>query len=175
MSLVFQLETVDQCWNEFLVLAKLHWEGTKSYRRHDGFNLSYERYAQCNQSGFFQFIIARDGPRMAGYFGFYLTQSMHSQKPILVEDLFFLHPDYRGGRNALRYMQHIEQWALGHGVQEILCSCEAENMSGIHKLLTHLDFAPVIMQYSKTIASPSADSAQPDLNEAEHVRTGATA
>lgn len=149
MSLTFQVESVSQCWNEVMVLAQQHWAGTRSYRRHEPFNPSFERYNACNQSGFFQLCTARDGAVMAGYFGVYLTTSMHSQQPMAVEDTFFLAPSYRGGRNALRFLRFIEAQCQHWGVQELLFSCEADNETGIQGLLKRLDFSPVIMQYAK--------------------------
>lgn len=156
--LTFAVESIDGCWDEFMELARLHWEGTKSYRRHEPFNLSRERYKSYEDIQFYRFMTARDGARLAGYVGVYITQSMHSQKPMATEDLFFLHPDYRGGRNALRFIQYLEKQCLGWGAQELLFSCEADNSSGIHRLLTFLDFTPVIMQYSKQFSHHGADS-----------------
>ncbi len=161
MSLVFAIEPVEKVWNEVMILAQQHWAGTHSYRRHEPFNPSFERYQVCNQSGFFQLFTARDGQHLAAYFGCYLTQSMHSQNLMLTEDTFFLHPDYRGGRNALRFLKHIEAQARQWGVKEIMFSCEIDNETGIQGLLKHLDFHPVIMQYAKQLAvsSPGSDTA----------------
>jgi hypothetical protein len=59
MSLVFTIEPVEQCWNEVMVLAEQHWAGTKSYRRHEPFQPSFERYQACNVAGYFQLFTAR--------------------------------------------------------------------------------------------------------------------
>lgn len=152
MSLTFQEEPVRACWDEAYQLARLHAEGTQGYRRSEPFNPKLERYEACEQMGMYHLLTARDGPRLAGYFGVYLTDSMHSQLPILVEDTFFLHPDYRKGRNAIRFIQFIEAWARAHQVQEILFSCEIDNPT-INVLLGHLAYKPVIVQYSKRLAS----------------------
>lgn len=171
MSLTFHAESVERCWDELYPLAQAHWASTESYRRHEPFNPSRERYVGYHRMGYFHLLTARDGTRLVGYFGLYLTDSMHSQLKMATEDTFYLHPDYRGGRNALRMMAFMEDYCRSHGVHELLFSCEADNTSGIHRMLLHLDYTPVIMQYNKTLDSPCADSAQPDLLEAEHVRT----
>ena len=149
--LTFQIEPVERVWNEVMELANLHWDSTKSYRRHYPFNPSFERYQQCNQNGFFQLLTARDGARLAGYFGVYLSQSMHSQHWMMTEDTFFLHPDYRGGTTALRFLKHIEQQARAWGVVEIMFSCEQDNETGIQRLLKLLAYEPVIVQFSKQL------------------------
>jgi GNAT superfamily N-acetyltransferase len=168
--MTLQLERVEQVWNEVMALAALHWQGTKTYRRHYPFSPSYERYKACNESGFYQLITARNEQgQLVGYFGLYLSRSMHSQHLMLTEDTFFLHPDYRGGRYALRFLQHIEQQAKQWGVEEIMFSCEDDNQSGIKKLLLHLEYEPVITQFSKRLSSPRADSAVSESTEAAHV------
>ena len=122
MRLTFQEETVESCWDELYPLALTHWNGTTSYRRHEPFNPSRQRYADFNRCGFFKLLTARDGARLAGYVGLYVTNSMHSQKKMATEDTFFLHPDYRGGRNAFRFLTYIEGFCRSQGVEELLFS-----------------------------------------------------
>lgn len=135
-------------------LAEQHWAGTKSYRRHEPFVPSFDRYHSANVTGYFQLMTARDHGRLVGYFGVYITPSMHSQKLMATEDTFFLHPDYRGGRTALRFLKQIEDQCRSWGVQEMMFSCEIDNETGIKGLLTYLGFSPVIIQYSKRIGDP---------------------
>jgi len=148
MSLTFQIEPIAQAWNELMVLVSEHWAGTKSYRRHEPLNPSYERYKACNESGFLVFFTARDRERLAGYFILYLTTSMHSQLSMAVEDTFFLSPPYRGGTNAYRFLKMVKAQCQAWGVHEILFSCEIDNETGIQGLLKKLDFIPVIVQHS---------------------------
>lgn len=170
MSLTFQLELVETVWNEVMVLAELHWRGTTGFRRHEPFDPSFARYQACNASGFFQLFTARDGPRLAGYFGMYLSPSMHSQRLMATEDTFYLHPDSRKGTNALRFIKHIEAQCRVWGVQEILFSCEIDNPVA-NRLLERLDYQPVIMQYRKHLSlSPRADSAHmPHIEDCANV------
>lgn len=149
--LTFAIEPVERVWNQVMELAAIHWAGTKSYRRHYPFQPSYDRYKACNDSGFFQLMTARDGDKLVGYFGLYLSQSMHSQHLMLTEDVLFIHPDYRGGTTALRFLRQIEKQARVWGVVEIMFSCEQDNETGIQGLLKLLDYKPVIVQFSKQL------------------------
>jgi GNAT superfamily N-acetyltransferase len=170
MSLVLAIEPVSSTWNEVMVLANQHWAGTKSYRRHEPFNPSFERYNACNQSGFFQLFTARDQGVLVGYFGVYITDSMHSQKRMATEDTFFLEPSHRGGRNALRFLRFIEKQCAEWGVKEIMFSCEIDNETGIQGLLKFVDYSPVIMQYSKQLTvSTSPDRAHDSSAEVSDV------
>ena len=168
MSLVFTIEPVSKVWNEVMVLANEHWAGTRTYRRHEPFQPSFERYNACNEGGYFTLFTARDAGKMVGYFGVYVSPSMHSQKLMATEDTFFLHPDYRGGRNAFRFLNHIEEYLKGRGVDEIMFSCEIDNQTGIKGLLEYLGYQPVIQQYSKHLSKEPATL--PD-REAYHVRS----
>lgn len=155
-------------WDEVVPLAKAHWEGTKSFRRHEPFAPSFERYRQANDQGYFFGFTARDKGRLIGYFGIYVMPSMHSQLLMATEDTFFIHPDYRDGFNAIRFIKHVERQLAAAGVHEILFSCEADNPVA-HKLLTFLRYEPVIQQYRKLL-SPRADSAPPLTQESNDVR-----
>jgi L-amino acid N-acyltransferase YncA len=158
--IALQVESVAQCWDELEPLASSHWASTKSYRRHEPFNPDKARYLQFNEMGYFHLITARDAGKLIGYFGLYITTSMHSQLRMATEDTFFIHPDYRQGRLALRVLKYIENYCQLLGVHELLFSCEIENKSGITGLLDRLGFHETIRQYSKHLAPPpSADSA----------------
>lgn len=157
--LTFQIEPVEHAWNQVMELAVVHWAGTKSYRRHYPFNPILQRFAAIERVGMYRLFTARDGEKLVGYFGVYLAASMHSQHRMATEDTFFLHPDYRGGRNAIRFLKHIEAQCREWGVEEIMFSCEQDNETGIQGLLKLLDYQPVIMQFSKQLQPiPSADS-----------------
>jgi hypothetical protein len=150
----FSLEPVATCWDEVMSLAREHWAGTQTYRRHEPFCPSRERYESMNKQGYFFLFTARDQGALVGYFGVYITPSMHSQLLTATEDTFFLSPACRNGRTALRFLLYVEAFCQERGVHEILFSCEVDNNSGIHGLLTALKYRPVIQMYSKLLDKP---------------------
>ena len=154
-----QVESVERCWGELAPLTAAHHAGTRSYRRHEPYNPDKRRYVQYNEMGFFHLITARDGGRLIGYFGVYVTPSMHSQLMMATEDTFFIHPDYRQGRLAVRMIRYVESYLQTLGVREILFSCEIDNTSGISRILGFLDYEPVIVQHRKRLSQPGTDSA----------------
>ncbi len=171
--LTFQLEPVERVWNQVMELAAIHWAGTKSYRRHYPFHPQFDRFQHLEQVGMFHCCTARDGEKLVGYFGLYLSQSMDSQHWMITEHTMFLHPDYRGGTNAIRYIKHILKQAREWGVVEVLFSHEIDNETGINRILEYLDFKRVIVQYSLQLQPiPCADSANMTPTE-EHVDVGA--
>jgi len=171
--LMFHEERVKDVWHEIYPLAQQHHQSTQNYKRHEPFNPSRERYVHYNESGFFRLITARAHGVLVGYFGVYLTDSMHSQRPMMTEDTFYLDPAYRGGRNALRFLKFIEEHFQQAVPVEVLFSCEIDNQSGIHKLLDYLEYTPVVVVRSKYLP-PRADSAPTLSVEAAHVSDHAT-
>lgn len=170
--LTFQEETVRQCWGELYPLAQEHHASTENYKRHEPFNPDPYRYIRYNEAGMFRLLTARDDERLVGYFGVYITESMHSQRPIATEDTFYLAPSHRGGRNALRFLGYVETYLRkfanpGEPV-EVMFSCEDDNRTGIKKILQYLAYTPVITVYSKYL-STSADSAIDSPTESSHV------
>lgn len=168
MSVTIQPELVRDCWDEAAALLKHHWEGTATYRRHEPFNPDKSRYIAYNDMGFLHLLTAREDGKLIGYFVVYVTESMHSQIKMATEDTFYIHPDHRYGRLALRFLKYIESYLAELGVKDILFSCEIENTTGIKRLLDYLGYQPVIVQYNKHL-SPRADSAPSDQTEVAHV------
>lgn len=167
--IAFACEPISAIWDEVLPLAREHWEGTKSFRRHEPFAPSKERYQAANEQGYFFAFTARDKGKLVGYFGMYVTPSMHSQLLTATEDTFFIHPDYRDGFNAIRFIKHVERALTNAGVHEILFSCEMDNAVA-NRLLQFLKYDPAIQQYRKVL-SPCADSAPSVTMEATDVCT----
>ena len=154
-----QPERVASCWDEIDALARMHHAGTSSYRRHEPYNPDKQRYFINNNNGFFHLMTARDEGKLVGYFGLYIMPSMHSQLLTATEDTFFIHPDYRQGRLAIRMLRAVEQLCRDRQVHELLFSCEMDNTRGIKGLLGLLDYEPVIVQYRKRLPQPGTDSA----------------
>ena len=172
--LTFAIESLERCWNEIMVVASQHWHETEGFRRGEVFCPSFERYIQCEKIGFFLMFTARDGEKLAGYAGMYVTQSMHSQAVISVEDQWFLLPEYRKGRNALAFVKYVEGELAGRGVTAMQMSAKISN--GIGKILAYLDYEPVSVVYFKSIGR--ADSAQVPVTavmERSDVRSESTA
>ena len=173
--IAFSIESLSTCWNEVMALGLQHWSETENFRRGEDFCPSYDRYIQCEQIGFFAMFTARSEGRLVGYAGMYVTQSMHSQATIAVEDTWFLLPDYRKGRNAIRFVKFVESELEARGVTAIMMSAKIANGAG--RILVYLDYKPVSVQHFKTLGR--ADSAKnPPLavtEEAQHVRTSSTA
>lgn len=167
MSFTFHVEHVRDCWDEAYELAREHQAMTQSYRRSEPFNPDKDRFIQYNDAGLFHLLTCRFSGKLVGYLGLYITTSMHSQRRLATEDTFYLSPDYRKGRIALRFLRFMEEYLHRFAPIETLFSCEIDNTTGIHGLMKLLAYKPVITVYSKHF-SPCADSAASHQEVATH-------
>jgi hypothetical protein len=154
LSLTFQIEPLEKCWNEAMVLAHQHWEETEMYRG-QAFSPSFQRYQAYEKGGWFIGFTGRDGEKLGAYAGIYVVPDMHTQEVLATEDAFFMAKEYRGGRNFLRFYQFIEAEIARRGAKRIMFTAPQTNGTG--RLLERLDYQPVSVQYSKSLAR--ADSA----------------
>jgi GNAT superfamily N-acetyltransferase len=130
---------------------------TEEYRHGQGFKPELKRYQQYEDCDWLFMVVVRDGGAAIGYAAIYVTPSMHTQKMIATEDTFFLLPDYRGKGLAVQFVDFVEAEAVRRGAVEIMFTAKAINHVG--KILEHLDYRPVAVQYSKQLSR--ADSAHP--------------
>lgn len=151
-----QIEPLSQCWNEIMNIANEHWKETEKYRHNQPFCPSFERYNQYNEAGWYFMVTVRDEGKLVGYSGNYISQSMHTQQLLCVEDTYFLLEEYRKGRNAIKLYKFVEQEAVKRGAIEMMMTVKITNQAG--RILEYLDFKKVGMQYSKSIGC--ADSAE---------------
>ena len=149
MALIFAKEPIRQCWDEVVALARLHWGETEAYRHGQPFNPDRERYWYYNDIGYHHQYTVRDGGRMVGHGGIYVSQSMHSQLPVAQEDTWFLLPEYRKGRNALNFYKFIEADLRKLGVVEIIVSAKLSNSAG--KIIEYLGYTHTEKLYSKQL------------------------
>ena len=147
--MIFAKESLQQCWDEVIALARLHWNETEAYRHGQPFNPDAERYWHYNDIGYHHQFTVRDGGRLVGHAGMYVSQSMHTQLMVAHEDTWFLLPEYRRGRNAMRFYRYIEDDMRGLGVVEIMVSAKTVNQVG--RLIEYLGYEHTEKLYTKQL------------------------
>lgn len=155
MRLVFALEPLAEVWPAVIALGEMHWNETEKYRHGQPFKPDRERYIYYEREGMFFMFTARDAVNgmLVGNFGVYITESMHTQERIAVEDAMFLHPDYRRGTNAIRFIRHVRDECFKRGVVEIIFTAKNPRVG---RLLRFLTFVPAGEQYSLARGADSA-------------------
>ena len=136
----FQREKLADIWDDVMVLCAMHWEETEQYQSAP-LNPDKERYLEYNEMGYHRQYTARDGEKVVGHLGVYISTSMHTQVSIATEDTWYLMPEYRRGRNAMRFYQFIEEDLRKEGVYEVLM--HAKNANNTARLMEFLGYKPV--------------------------------
>lgn len=155
----FEVEPLQSAWPEIMRLSAEHWMETEAYRHGQGFKPLYSRYAEFAACDWMFVVMVRDGGAAVGYAIIYVTPSMHTQVLVATEDTFFLLPAYRGKGLASDFVRFVEAECIRRGAREIMFTAKAVNHVG--KILEHLDYRPVAVQYSKPLSR--ADSAYPSI------------
>lgn len=147
MSLEFAIEPLATVWDELVANAWEHWQETEMFKRGEAFNPQYERYASYGP----QYIVftARNDGELVGNCGMYITRSMHTQKLVANEDTWFLKPEYRKGRNAIKFYQFVEDDMKQRGVEKITMTAAPYNGAG--RIMEYLGYGLDKYCYSKAL------------------------
>lgn len=168
MNLIFAIEPLTKCWNELMELHAAHWKETEGYRHNQPFAPSFDRYNQYDKAGWFLMFTARDGGKLVGNAGMYITPSMHTQQIIATEDTWFLLPEYRKGRNAVDFYKFVEEECRQRGVVEICMTTKKTNSA--QRILEYLGYELVSYQYSKHLNADSVSRKEiPAIEETVNV------
>jgi len=84
---------------------------------------------------------ARDAQRLVGYNAFFVSRHLHYRDLIVaVNDVFYLHPDYRRGAIPLRFLRYAERQLKERGAHKLAYHFKASNNFG--PLLQRLGYEP---------------------------------
>ena len=145
--IVFGIEPLADVWDEMLVNARLHWNETAMAADGEPFAPSFDRYARYGDA--YTVFTVRDDSRLVGHCGMYVVQSMHTQLPFAVEDTWYLLPEYRKGRNAIRFYQYVEAEMIKRGATK--CTMTAAPDNGACRIMEYLGYKLDCYKYSKAL------------------------
>ena len=147
--MIYSQESLRDAWDEFYALSQNHWHETEMYRNGQELNPDKEKYLHYNDIGYHVLYTARDGDKMIGNCGMYITESMHTQTKMAMEDTIFLLPEYRKGGIAYHFMKFIENDLLNNKkVVEIIQSTKL-NKHNASRLLEKMGFQFFAKMYIK--------------------------
>ena len=146
--LTFRAERFADVLPELHELHKTHWLETEKHRHGLAMNPDYDAMADQERAGQMLQFTARDCDSLVGNLRLYIRTSMHTQTLYAVEDTLYLRPEYRAGRNALRFMQYAEACLRAIGVREIRADTKNTAPAGA-LLMKHMGYQPVATQYVK--------------------------
>lgn len=151
----FQIEKIEDIWDELLENFRLHWKETEGYRHDQPFKPDKDRFFQYSQMGVFHVFTARDDDgKLVGNLTAYTMPSMHTQEMVASEDTMFVLPEYRGKRVFYRLVEFAHNELRKMGVIEIVVTSKVSNPVG--GILERIGYNLVANEYSKSLVG--ADS-----------------
>lgn len=123
--LTYQVEPFSKVWPDAQELLRLHWheiardQDTIPLEPDEAFYLAMERLDAL------LIVTARHGGALVGYHATFIRKHAHYLNSLTgYTDLFFIHKDYRLGRNAWRLFRRVERELAARGVKRMFASCK---------------------------------------------------
>lgn len=129
----FANERMQDIWAEALPLFQLHYQEVGQPDM--VLDPDYDRMKMMEDAGMVYILTARDEDRLVGYAAFIVQRHIHyKQSMVALNDIIWLHPDYRKGRLGMRLIQLSEVALTAKGATKIY----------YHVKLPPHDFGPLL-------------------------------
>lgn len=147
-NLKFAIEPLAYCKNELLGLLPIHDEllNTSGAKMNPDW-VMYDSAASC---GTFYVVTARviDTDQIVGYFWAFLTyHPHHSDMLCAFTDTYFLHPEYRKGRNGMNLIKAAKSLLKDRGARVLYIGVRIDAENDKSKVFEYLGFEPIEMSY----------------------------
>lgn len=153
-NFVYAVERMRDHLDERRALDHSHWQETEGYRHGLGLNMDYTRLLSYEDMGqCLWFTMRRDGELM-GHAYFYLDRSVHTQKLIASEDVIYVKPEARIGRNTLAFGHYWIEAAKRIQVTEVTLTRKLANPRA-ERFFEALHAKPVAVEYVVVIGDQS--------------------
>lgn len=141
-------------WATFIEEAKpllpLHWEELALNKDKVPLDPQYEVYDARDRRGEVMVITLRQVGRLVGYFIGFVAPGLHYRTCLtLTMDIFWTHPDVRGGMGGVRLFRAVEAEARRRGVDRMFFGSKQHKDAS--RLFEFLKMEPVETYYSKWI------------------------
>lgn len=131
-------------------LLSKHWEELALNKDKVPLDPQYDVYAARDDAGQVMVVTLRDAGRLVGYFVGFVAPGLHYQTCLtLTMDIFWTHPDIRGGFGGVRLFRAVEKEAKRRGVHRMFYGSKLHKDAS--RLFEFLKMEPVEMYYSKWI------------------------
>jgi len=116
----FNVETVPQCIEDVKTLVTEAWDEVEVYKDKMKLDPNYDLYLELEKLGVVHVVTVRDEGKLIGYYISLLMPNPHYQThTFAINDLLFIHPDYRGGTTTYRMFKYAFKKLKEKGVSVI--------------------------------------------------------
>lgn len=146
-----QVESFTACRGELERLFPLHWKELALDQDKIPLDVDWPRYAQLERAGILLFVTLRHGGRLVGYYMGFLMPHIHYKSTVtLGMDVYWTHPDIRGGLAGRTLLREVEEEAKARGAHKMFAV--SKNHKDSSRLFKALGYNPIETVHSKWIA-----------------------
>lgn len=132
----FQQESLYEIIDEVDELLQLHYTELTHHKHVVKLKPMWHRYGALEEMGLFVVYTARDDARLIGYSAFFVNQHLHYEDlTIGINDVLFLHPEWRKGLTGIRLLKFSELELKKLGVHKVTWHCKDNGLDVILKRL----------------------------------------
>ncbi len=145
-----QVEPYMDCLPELMACYDHHWEELALNKDKVPLAPQYDVYEARDDAGQLLLVTLREAGRLVGYFIGFIAPGLHYKTCLtLTMDIFWTHPDVRGGFAGVKLFRAVEKDARRRGVHRIFYGSKMHKDAS--RLFEFLKMEPVEMYYTKWI------------------------
>ena len=145
-----QVEPYSKCLPELMECYDLHWEELALNKDKVPLDPQYDIYEARDDAGQLLLVTLRETGRLVGYFIGFIAPGFHYKTCLtLTMDIFWTHPDVRGGFSGVKLFRLVEKEAKRRGVHRMFYGSKMHKDAS--RLFEFLKMEPVEIYYSKWI------------------------
>jgi GNAT superfamily N-acetyltransferase len=120
MAITYQVETMHQCVDEMSTLWDLHWSEIALDKAKVPLEPDLATFAMLESLGQLVIVTVRSDEKIIGYHISLVRPHLHYKSSLTAYvDMYFLHPDYRGGLAGFKMFKFVEEVLKERGVDRI--------------------------------------------------------
>ena len=117
--ITYEVGNAKECFNEIQRLFQDHYEEISLLKDYE-LKPDYARYFSIHEKDMLQVILCKDDDKIVGYIVFFICKHLHYIDCVLAtEDIYYLKPEYRKGRTAIKMFKFAEQYLKSLNVDMI--------------------------------------------------------
>ena len=148
--MIAQVEAWSDCLPELQACFPSHWEELALNKDKVPLKPRWDVYEAMEQADTLFLVTLRDEGRLVGYFIGFVALELHYETCLtLTMDIFWTHPDVRGGFAGVRLFREVERAAKERGVQRLYFGSKLHKDSS--RLFEFLKMKPIETYFSKWI------------------------
>ena len=145
-----QVEPYSKCLPELMECYDLHWKELALNKDKVPLDPQYDLYEARDNAGQLLLVTLRETGRLVGYFIGFIAPGFHYKTCLtLTMDIFWTHPDVRGGFNGVKLFRLVEKEAKRRGVHRMFYGSKMHKDAS--RLFEYLKMEPVEIYYTKWI------------------------